>query len=153
MNIDVGIRYESHPESKERLCIQSAHLFCCSRSLVSDVQWDVEKLPHAVVRRTLSRVKCRDSCGHSCADWESRWLWGVIRFQQADEILGYLSEEASSRVEVFRCTTMHVRILPGIHKPCCVTIPLGHLRASFVQAGPDIVGLFPVSKNEEAPCW
>ena len=48
--------YEGHPESKERLCIQSAHLFCCSRSLVSGVQCDVEKLPRAVVRRTLSVV-------------------------------------------------------------------------------------------------
>ena len=37
---------------------------------------------------------------------------GVIRFLQADEILGYLAEEASSRVELFCCRTMHVRILP-----------------------------------------
>ena len=36
--------YEGHPESKERLRIQSVHLFCCSRSLVSDVEYDVEKL-------------------------------------------------------------------------------------------------------------
>ena len=60
--------YEGHPESKELLRIQSAHLFCCSRSLVSDVQCDVEKLPHVVVSRTLSRGKCRDSCGHGYAD-------------------------------------------------------------------------------------
>ena len=38
--------YEAHPES---LYIQSAHLFCCDLSLVSGVQCDVEKLPHAVV--------------------------------------------------------------------------------------------------------
>ena len=42
---------------------------------------------------------------------------GVIRFLQADEILGYLAEEASSRVELFCCTTMHVCILAGRYKP------------------------------------
>ena len=42
---------------------------------------------------------------------------GVIRFLQADEMLGYLAEEASSRVEFFYCTTMHVRSLPGRRKP------------------------------------
>ena len=68
------------------------------------------------------------------ADCEVR---GVIRFLQADEILGYLAEEASSRMELFCCTTMHVRIL-------------GHLRASSVQSGPGTVGLFLVSKNEGA---
>ena len=26
---------------------------------------------------SLSRGKCRDSCGHACADWESRRLWGA----------------------------------------------------------------------------
>ena len=46
---------------------------------------------------------------------------GVIRFLQADEILGYLAEEASSRMELFCSTTMHVHILPGRHKPCCVS--------------------------------
>ena len=50
---------------------------------------------------------------------------GVIRFLQADEILGYLNENASSRVELFCCTTMHVRILPGRHKPCCVSNSIG----------------------------
>ena len=35
------------------------------------------KLPHADVRRTLSRGKCRDICGHGCADWESRRLRGA----------------------------------------------------------------------------
>ena len=35
------------------------------------------KLTHAAVRRTLSRGKCRDSCGHACTDWKSRRLWGA----------------------------------------------------------------------------
>ena len=39
------------------------------------------------------------------ADCEVR---GVIRFLQADEILGYLGQEESSRVELFCCMTMHV---------------------------------------------
>ena len=81
---------------KKRLRIQSVNLFCCSRSLVSGVQCDLEKLPRAVVRRTFSHGKCRDSCGHGCADCEVR---GVICFLQAEEILGYFAEEASSQVE------------------------------------------------------
>ena len=52
------------------------------------------------------------------SDYEVR---GVIRFLQADEMLGYIAEEASSRLELFCCTTIHVRILPGRHKPCCVS--------------------------------
>ena len=56
------------------------------------------------------------------ADCEVR---GVISFLQADEILGYLAEEASSRVELFCCTTTHVRILPGRHKPYCVSNSIG----------------------------
>ena len=51
------------------------------------------KLPHAVVCRTLSPGRCRESCGHGCADCEVR---GVTRFLQADEILGYLAEKTSS---------------------------------------------------------
>ena len=43
------------------------------------------------------------------ADCEVR---GVIIFLQADEILGYLSEEVSSRVE-FCFTTMHVLSCPS----------------------------------------
>ena len=58
------------------------------------------------------------------ADCEVR---GVIRFLQADEILGYLAEEASSRVELFCCTTMHVRILPGRQKSCCVSNSIGSI--------------------------
>ena len=56
------------------------------------------------------------------ADCEVR---GVIRFLQADEILGYLAEEVSSRVELFCSTTVYVRILPGRHKPCCVSNSFG----------------------------
>ena len=70
---------------------------------------------------------------------------GIIRFLQADEIIGYLAEEAKSAVELFCCTTMHVRILPGMHKPCCVSKSIGtsssillrvqtqHLRFFFFQ--------------------
>ena len=68
---------------------------------------------------------------------------GVTRFLQVDEILGYLAEEASSRVELFCCTTMHVRILPGRYMPRCVsnsirtysnilhTIPTWHRRTFY----------------------
>ena len=59
MGIIVAVEYEGHPESKARLRKQSAYLFCRSRKLFSGVQCDVEKLLHAVVRRTLS---------HGCAD-------------------------------------------------------------------------------------
>ena len=55
------------------------------------------------------------------ADCEVR---GVVSFLQADETLGYLAEEASSRVELFCCTTMHVRILPA-DKSCCVSNFIG----------------------------
>ena len=52
------------------------------------------------------------------ADCEVR---GVTRFLEANEILGYLAEDASSGVELFCCTKLHVRILTGRHKPCCVS--------------------------------
>ena len=55
-------------------------------------------------------------------DYEVR---GVIRFLQADEILGYLAKETSSRVELISCTTIFVRLLPGRHKPCCVCNSIG----------------------------
>ena len=124
------VSYQGYSQSKEHLGIQSAHLFCCSRSLVSGFQCDVEKLPHAVMYRALSRGKCRDSCGHECADWKSRWLWGArcyywLVFWRSVEILGYLAEEASSHVELFSCTTMHVRKLPGRHKPLCMSNSIG----------------------------
>ena len=68
--------YEGHPESKECLHIQSGHLFCCSRSLVSGVQYDIENCLMQLYW-TLSYGKCRDSCGHGFADWESRQLWSA----------------------------------------------------------------------------
>ena len=64
---------EGHTESKERLHIQSTHLFCCSQSLVSGVQCDVEKLPHAVICRTLLRGKCS-----SLLNWASSI--GTLKF-------------------------------------------------------------------------
>ena len=56
------------------------------------------------------------------ADCEVR---SVISFLQSDEMLGYFAEEASYRVELFCCTTMHVRKLPGRHTPCCVSNSIG----------------------------
>ena len=56
------------------------------------------------------------------ADCEVR---GVIRFLKSDEILGYLTEGASSRVELFCCMIMRVGILSGKHKPCCVSNSIG----------------------------
>ena len=112
--------YEGHPDSKERLRIQFAYVFCCSLSLVSGVQCDVEKLlillyagPCHVVSTEMA-VAMAVPIEKPADDCEAR---GVISFLQADEILGYLAEEASSRVELFCCRTMHVRILPGRHKP------------------------------------
>ena len=49
----------------------------------------------------------------------------VIRFVQSEVVLGYLAEEASSRVELLCCTTMHVRILSDRHKLCCVSNSIG----------------------------
>ena len=119
--------YEGHPESKERLRIQLAHLFCFSRALVSGLQCEVENFllqlyvgPCQVVCAEIG-VAMAVPIGN-LADYEVR---GIIRFLQADEISGYLPEEASSRVELFSCTTMHVRILPGRHKPCCVSNSIG----------------------------
>ena len=56
------------------------------------------------------------------ADCEVR---GVIRFLYVDEILSYPAEEVSSRGEFFCCMTMHVRILPGRYKSCCVNNSIG----------------------------
>ena len=49
----------------------------------------------------------------------------VILFLKANEILGYIAEEASSRVKLFCCTIMPVRILPSRHKSCCVNNFIG----------------------------
>ena len=82
--------YESHPRSNERLRIESAHLFCYIRSLVSGVQCDVEKLlmqlyvgPCHVVSADISVAVAVPI--ENPADYEVR---GVIRFLQADEIFG-----------------------------------------------------------------
>ena len=72
------------------------------------------------------------------ADCEVR---GVIRFLQANEILVRHAEEARSCVELFYCTTMHVRILPARHKSCCVSI-LEH-----PQLAPSDFFLFPKMKH------
>ena len=58
----------------------------------------------------------------------------VIRFLQADEILGYLDEEASSRVELFCYTTMDARKLPGRHKPCCVSNYIATSSSNLLRA-------------------
>ena len=82
------------------------------------------------------------------ADCELR---GVIRFLQGDDILGYLAEEASSRVESVarQCSSANC---PADTSLAARAIQLEHLRTSSVQSGPGNVGLFPVSKNEGAPC-
>ena len=70
--------------------IQSAHLFCCSRSLVSGVQCDVENClmqlyvgPCHVVSAEIAVAMAVPI--ENPADCEVR---GVIRFLQIDEILG-----------------------------------------------------------------
>ena len=52
----------------KNVCAYSPRTCFVAPIIVSSVQCDVEKLPHAVVRRTLSRGKCRGNCGHCCAD-------------------------------------------------------------------------------------
>ena len=138
--------YEGHPESKERLRIQSALLFCCIRSLVSGVQCDVEKFlmqlyvgPCHVVSAEITVVVVMPI--ENAADCEVR---GVISFLQLDEISGYLAEEISSRVELFCCTSAYC---PADTSLAAREIPLGHLRASSVQSGLGTVGLFPLSKK------
>ena len=59
---------------------------------------------------------------------------GVIRFLQPEEILGYLTEEASSHVKLFCCTIMHVRILSGKHNSCCVSNSIG-ISSSILHVG------------------
>ena len=69
----------------------------------------------------------------------------VIRFLQADAILGYPAEEASSRVELFCCTSAYCLADTSL---AAWAIPLGHLRVSSVQSGPGTIGLIPVSKMQ-----
>ena len=111
------------PGSKERLSIQSAHLFCWSRSLVSVVENCLMQLYVGPSRMVSAQIAVDMAVPIvNPADCELR---GIIRFLQANQILGYLSEEASSRVELFCCKTMHVRILPGRHKSRCVSNTIG----------------------------
>ena len=102
-------------------------MFSCSRSLVCGVQCDVENClmqlyvgPCHVVNAELAVAMAVPIENH--ADCKLR---GVIRFLLADEILGYLAEKTSSRVVLFCCTTMHVRILPGRQNPCSVPNSIG----------------------------
>ena len=78
------------------------------------------------------------------ADCELR---GVIRFLHAYEILGYLVEETSFRVELFCCTTMHVHILLG--QPCCVSNSIGTSSTVLHTSGPGTVGLLLFPKMKE----
>ena len=81
--------YKGHPEIKERLRIQSAHMFCCNRSLVSGIERDAENClmqlyvgPCHVASAEIAVVMAVPI--EKPADCEVR---GVIRFLQADEIL------------------------------------------------------------------
>ena len=83
------------------------------------------------------------------ADYEVR---GVIRFLQADDILAFLAEEANSLVELLYCTTVHVRILPGRHKPCCANNYIGTSSSILltVRAWHHRTFLFPKMKEHLA---
>ena len=101
--------------------MQSTPPFCSCRLLVSGVQCDVRKLPHAVVRRTLLRGKCRDSCGQGCTDWSARrysfsagqWVLRLsCRRHKLSRVIVLLHENS-------------LRILPNRHKPWCVSNSIG----------------------------
>ena len=118
--------YEGHPESKERLRIQSAHLFCCSRSLVSGVQW-----PWNV-------ASC--SCTSDLVTWyvqRQLWLWlcrlripPTVRCEVLLVFAGrwnlrfsYRRGKLSRGIVLFHDNAR--RILLGIHNPCCVSNSTG----------------------------
>ena len=95
--------YEGHTESKERLRIQFAHLFCCRRSLVSGVQCHIENCLKQLYVGPCHVVSAEIAVSMTVplenpTDCEMR---GVIRFQQTDDALGYFAEYASTRVEFF----------------------------------------------------
>ena len=107
----------------KKVCAYSPRTCCCSRSLflvfsvmLKSCLMQLYVGPCQVVSAVMA-VPIENS-----ADCEVR---DVIRFLQADGISGYLAEETSSRVELFCCTTMHVRILPGRHRPCCMSNSIG----------------------------
>ena len=94
--------------------------FVCSRSFVSGVQ--CEELPHAVYVKPCHVVSAGIAVAMAVPTENADYceVRSVISFLQADEILGYVAKEASSRVELFYCTTTHVHILPGRQEPCCM---------------------------------
>ena len=119
---------EGNPESKERLRIQCALLFCCSRSLVSGVQCDVESCLMQLNVGPCHLVSAEIAMAMSVpienpAHSEVRGI--MIRFYSDLWNLRLSYRRASYRVGLFYCTTMHVRILPGRHKPCCVSNSIG----------------------------
>ena len=139
--------YDNHPESEEHLCIRSVHLFCFNR--FSGVQCDAENCLMQLYVGSCHMVNAEIAVPNETpADSEVR---GVICFLQADEILGYLAEDASSRVELLCCTTMHVHILPSRYNPYCMSNSTGTCILHTVQTW--YLWTFPVSKNEGAPCW
>ena len=106
---------------------QSGHLFCCIRSLVSGVQCDVENFLTKLYVGSCHVVSVQIAVAmavpiENSVDCKVR---GVIRFLQADDILGYLTEEASSRMKFFCCKTMHDNILPARQRPYCVSNFIG----------------------------
>ena len=103
------------------------HLFCYIRSLVSVVQCDVENCLMQLYVGPCHEVSAEIAVAMAVPIENPSYceVRGVILFLQTDEILGYLAEETSSRVKSFCCTTMHVRILPGRHKPSCVSNSVG----------------------------
>ena len=126
-------------------------MFCCSRSLVSGVQCDVEKLPHAVGVGPCHVVSAEIAVAMAVpienpADCAVR---GVIRSLQADEILGYLAEESSSLVKFFCCTAIHVCILLGRHKSCFRSNSIGTSSSILRTVRTWHRRTFDVSKNEE----
>ena len=97
------LKYEGHPGSKERLCIQSVHLFCCSRSRVSGVQSDVENflLQLYVGSRHVLSAEIAVAIAVPIDNPDECEVRGIIRLLQADKILVYLAEE------VFCCTSSY----------------------------------------------
>ena len=84
------------------------------------------------------------------ADCEVR---GVIRFLLGDEFLVYLTEAASSRVELLCCMTIHFRILPSRHKPCWLSNSIESSSSILRTVQTRHRGIFAVFKIEGAPCW
>ena len=68
--------YEGHPENKECLRTQSELLFCCSRSLVSGVQCDVENWLMQLYVGPCHVISAEIAVAMA-ADWEFRRLWGA----------------------------------------------------------------------------